>query len=118
MGERSRANLRIGIAEGSELVDLILEGVRINRTRADAVLAFEAANLGGAGCAVQAPVTPWTCAASLNFSSRVVAAAGCTNLPKRVPVFAKPHEGISMASESRAAKIVSVFTQQSYLACS
>ena len=41
-------------------------------------------------------------AASLNFSSIVVAAAACTNFPNRVPVFANPHEGTSIRKPSSA----------------
>jgi hypothetical protein len=48
------------------------------------------------------PVSRLTSAASANFSSMVEAAAGCTNLPKRVPVLANPQEGISIWNESRA----------------
>ncbi len=48
------------------------------------------------------PVSRFTSAASANFSSMVVAAAACTNLPKRVPVLANPHEGISIWKESSA----------------
>src|SRR5215469_11501067 len=47
------------------------------------------------------PVQRCTCAASLNFSAIVEAAAGCRNLPKRVPVLAKPHEGNSTWKRSR-----------------
>src|SRR3974390_127614 len=54
-----------------------------------------------------APVNKWTCPASLNFSSVVVAAAAWTNLPKRVPVFAKPQEGSSMRNWFRARMISS-----------
>ena len=39
------------------------------------------------------PVSRFTSAASANFSSMVVAAAACTNLPKRVPVLANPQGG-------------------------
>ena len=50
----------------------------------------------------QAPVSAWTCPASLNFSSTVLAAAAWTNLPKRVPVLANPQEGSSMLKVSSA----------------
>src|SRR5947209_20536944 len=46
------------------------------------------------------PVSECTRLASLNFSSIVVAAAGWMNLPKRVPVFAKPQDGISVRKRS------------------
>src|SRR5450631_1472937 len=55
------------------------------------------------------PVSRFTSAASANFSSMVVAAAACTNLPKRVPVFANPHEGISMWKLSSALNASSRF---------
>src|SRR5437764_2781654 len=48
----------------------------------------------------QTPVRRCTCPASLNFSSVVAAAAGCKNLPKRVPVLANPQEGISIRNSS------------------
>src|SRR5580692_2277729 len=48
------------------------------------------------------PVQQWTCAASLNFSSIVAAAAGWRNLPNRVPVLVKPQEGSSMRKASSA----------------
>src|SRR6185437_14544955 len=35
----------------------------------------------------------------------VEAAAGCRNLPKRVPVLANPHDGISMRKRSSESKI-------------
>ena len=47
------------------------------------------------------PVRRLTSAASANFSSIVEAAAGCVNFPNRVPVLAKPHEGISILNSSR-----------------
>src|SRR5262245_42709094 len=50
----------------------------------------------------QAPVSAWTSPASLNLSSIVTAAAGWRNLPNRVPVFAKPHEGSSIWNRSSA----------------
>src|SRR5436190_4417495 len=56
----------------------------------------------------QAPVEECTCAASLNFSSIVLAAAGWMNLPDRVPVFAKPHEGSSIRRLSSAFQTISV----------
>src|SRR5207302_8813188 len=49
-----------------------------------------------------APVSAFTCEASLNFSSVVVAAPPCTNFPNRVPVLAKPHDGTSIRKLSRA----------------
>src|SRR5207248_2576810 len=52
-----------------------------------------------------APVSLWISPASLNFSSSVPAAAACRNLPKRVPVLAKPHDGSSMWKTSSAAAI-------------
>src|SRR5436305_10863851 len=55
----------------------------------------------------QTPVTRCTCPASLNFSSVVAAAAGCKNLPKRVPVLANPQDGISMRNSSSDRKTVS-----------
>src|SRR5437588_11150386 len=55
----------------------------------------------------QQPVNRCTWPASLNFSSVEVAAAACWNLPKRVPVLAKPQEGSSMQKPSRALKILS-----------
>src|SRR4051794_7584419 len=54
----------------------------------------------------QTPVRRCTCPASLNFSSVVAAAAGCKNLPKRVPVLANPQEGISMRNSSSDGKTV------------
>src|SRR4051812_39148010 len=54
----------------------------------------------------QTPVARCTCPASLNFSSVVAAAAGCKNLPKRVPVLAKPQEGIAMRNSSSARNTV------------
>ena len=51
-----------------------------------------------------APVSALTWPASANFSSMVVAAAAWTNLPKRVPVLAKPQEGTSMRKSSSAAQ--------------
>src|SRR5437764_10460749 len=54
----------------------------------------------------QTPVTRCTCPASLNFSSVVAAAAGCKNLPKRVPVLANPQEGIPMRNSSSARNTV------------
>src|ERR1700722_16304312 len=56
----------------------------------------------------QTPVNRWTWPASLNFSSVVVAAAGWIYFPKRVPVFAKPHEGSSMRKASSASKSLPV----------
>src|SRR3954470_8510465 len=56
----------------------------------------------------QTPVRRCTCPASLNFSSVVVAAAGCINFPKRVPVLANPHDGSSMRNLSSAANILSL----------
>src|SRR5258708_1738184 len=56
----------------------------------------------------QTPVKLWMCPASLNFSSVEVAAADCKNLPKRVPVLAKPQEGSSMLKESSALWMASV----------
>src|SRR5436190_6040005 len=56
----------------------------------------------------QAPVEECTCAASLNFSSIVVAAAAWMNLPKRVPVFAKPQDGSSILSLSSACHAFSI----------
>src|SRR5438270_5981350 len=56
----------------------------------------------------QTPVRRCTCPASLNFSSVVVAAAVCMNLPKRVPVFANPQEGSSMRNVSSAEKTFSL----------
>src|ERR1700733_12871214 len=50
------------------------------------------------------PVSRCTSAASANFSSMVEAAASWINLPKRVPVLAKPHEGISIWKLSSAWK--------------
>src|ERR1700691_1746315 len=50
----------------------------------------------------QQPVKRCTWPASLNFSAVVVAAAACWNLPKRVPVLAKPQEGSSMRKPSSA----------------
>src|SRR5580658_5415598 len=50
----------------------------------------------------QQPVKRCTWLASLNFSAVVVAAAACWNLPKRVPVLAKPQEGNSMRKLSSA----------------
>src|SRR6185503_2054876 len=55
----------------------------------------------------QTPVRACTWPASLNFSSMVEAAAGCRNLPKRVPVLANPQEGISMRKRSSESKIFS-----------
>src|SRR5690242_3209985 len=55
-----------------------------------------------------APVSALTSAASANFSSMVVAAPPCTNLPNRVPVLAKPQEGTSIRKLSRAFPIRSV----------
>src|ERR1700677_115339 len=55
-----------------------------------------------------APVNEFPCAASLNFSSIVVAAPACTNFPNRVPVLEKPHEGTSIRNPSRALHIFSV----------
>src|SRR5258707_7856705 len=54
----------------------------------------------------QTPVARCTCPASLNFSSVVTAAAGCKNLPKRVPVLANPQDGISMRNSSSDRKTV------------
>src|ERR1700677_1809943 len=54
-----------------------------------------------------APVNEFTCAASLNFSSIVVAAPACTNFPKRVPVLEKTHDGTSIRNPSRALQIFS-----------
>src|SRR3954471_9722978 len=54
-----------------------------------------------------APVSRCTSPASLNFSSMHVAAASWINLPKRVPVLAKPHEGISILSVSNALNTLS-----------
>src|SRR5256885_16925674 len=56
----------------------------------------------------QTPVSKCTWPASLNFSSIVVAAAGWTNFPKRVPVFANPQEGISIRNASKARNTFSV----------
>src|ERR1019366_8881893 len=55
-----------------------------------------------------APVSLLTCAASANFSSSVVAAPACENLPNLVPVLAKPHEGTSIRNPSSARKTRSV----------
>src|ERR1700689_3631568 len=49
-----------------------------------------------------APVNWLTMPASLNFSAILVAAAGCTNLPKRVPVLANPQECNSILNRSSA----------------
>src|SRR5947209_2606436 len=51
------------------------------------------------------PVSLCTWPASENFSLMQVAAAGCTNFPKRVPVFANPHEGSSIRNASSALQI-------------
>src|SRR5215471_14145202 len=59
----------------------------------------------------QTPVTRCTWPASLNFSSVVAAAAGCKNLPKRVPVLANPHDGTSIRNVSRARNIVAVWDE-------
>src|SRR5207248_4365920 len=56
----------------------------------------------------QTPVSRCTCPASLNFSSVVVAAAGCVNLPNRVPVFANPQDGSSIRNVSSALQIFSL----------
>jgi len=48
------------------------------------------------------PVSLCTWPASENFSSMHVAAPGCTNFPKRVPVFENPHEGSSIRKASSA----------------
>src|SRR5580693_1877772 len=50
----------------------------------------------------QHPVNRCTWPASLNFSAVEVAAEACWNLPKRVPVLAKPQEGNSMRKSSSA----------------
>src|SRR5581483_4147551 len=72
----------------------------------------------------QTPVTRCTCAASLNFSSVVTAAADCRNLPNRVPVLANPHEGSSirncssassMAAESRDLMVPSTFQRRLHI---
>src|SRR5580765_8397933 len=55
----------------------------------------------------QTPVSRCTMAASLSFSSVDVAAAGCRNLPNRVPVLANPHEGSSIWNESSARETAS-----------
>src|SRR5579871_150322 len=55
-----------------------------------------------------APVRTFTCDASENFSSIVVAAPACTNFPNLVPVLAKPHDGSSIRKPSRALQIFSV----------
>src|SRR5688500_230229 len=55
----------------------------------------------------QMPVSACTWPASLNLSSMVVAAAAWRNFPKRVPVFAKPHEGSSIRKASSAFETIS-----------
>src|SRR5215471_17195133 len=65
----------------------------------------------------QTPVSPCTWPASLNFSSIVTAAAGCRNLPNRVPVFAKPQDGNSIRNASSAWKTASevIFVDVSFV---
>ena len=50
----------------------------------------------------QQPVTRWTSPASASLSFRSMAAASWKNLPNRVPVSAKPQEGVSIAKFSSA----------------
>src|SRR5690348_7801201 len=63
---------------------------------------------------LHAPVAALTCAASLNFSSMEVAAAAWMNFPNRVPVLAKPQDGISTFKASRTCPIFS--TDLSFMA--
>ena len=106
--ESALANVRIGIAQRSKLVFLVLKEVGINRARAHAVVALQFAHRAH----IRQPVgqipqhmqrqrrrhagepVHFGCIGKLLFDGG--AAAACTNLPKRVPVLAKPHEGISI----------------------
>ena len=87
--QRSLANGRIGIAERSVLVFLILKEIGIDRSRQDAISVRKLLDVVDAvgrrrgkshstcrATVGQTPVSRCTCPASLNFSSVVVAAAG------------------------------------------
>ena len=56
----------------------------------------------------QQPVNVLTQPASCSFSSMVPAAAAWVNLPKRVPVSAKPQLGVSILNSSSSAKSLSL----------
>ena len=115
MVERLLADCRSGLPSEAEFVFLVLKEIRVDRARGDAAFvgqtlqcaAHPSARWAGptarAGRRVgQLPVSRLTLPASLNFSAMLVAAAGCTNLPKRVPVLAKPQEGNSILNASSA----------------
>ena len=108
MIERLLADCRIGIAQGSEFVFLTLKKVGVDRPCGHSAFTGQLLYLGHVFESIRqipkgvqgdrraAPVNWLTMPASLNFSARLVAAAGCINLPNRVPVLAKPHEGNSI----------------------
>jgi hypothetical protein len=84
------ANFGARVADGPELVLLVLKQIWVDRTRTDVVFALEILDFRDVGFAVG------------KIPEDVQAAAGWENLPKRVPVLAKPQEGISMRKRSRA----------------
>ena len=103
-----------GLPDGAEFVLLALKKVGIDRARCNAAFAGQLFYVGNIfesvgqvpehvqGDVGHAPVNWLTMPASLNFSAMLVAAAGCTNLPKRVPVLAKPQDGNSILNRSSA----------------